>query len=37
MYWVVASSWKYSTARASHPVTSRASCSSIDAVPLRRR
>ena len=37
MYWVVASSWKNSTTRAFQPVTSRASCSSIDAVPLRRR
>ena len=34
---VVASRKKYSTAAASHPVTSRASCSSTAAVPLRRR
>ena len=32
-----ASSWKNSTARAFQPVTSRASCSSTEAVPLRRR
>ncbi len=37
MYCVVTMRWKYSTARASQPVTSRASCSSTSAVPLRRR
>ena len=37
MYCVVTSRSKNSTARAGQPVTSRASCSSIDAVPLRRR
>jgi hypothetical protein len=36
-YCVVASRSKYSTALADHPVTSAASCSSTDAVPLRRR
>ena len=34
---VVASNWKNSTTRACQPVKSRASCSSIAAVPLRRR
>ena len=37
MYCVVASCSKNSTARAGQSVTSRASCSSISAVPLRRR
>ena len=35
--WVVATSRKYSTTRAGQPVTSRASCSSTEAVPRRRR
>ena len=37
MYCDATSSSKNSTARAGHPVTSRASCSSIVTVPLRRR
>lgn len=37
MCWVVPRRWKNSTAAAGQPVTSRASCSSTSAVPLRRR
>ncbi len=37
MYWVATSSSKNSTACAGQPVTSAASCSSTDTVPLRRR